>query len=145
MLDVFQRCGVVLQLVIEFGELGSRGSPPAYGPSDGPRNQHECGTGDCECNQENGLALVSCLQSARCFASESPAEAAHLQHIMQPWPQLGLRGHTFDEQPQREHSLEYERRQPLVIPGQRPSGETGELKGQRHREEARRDHPQPRD
>src|SRR5213080_4545151 len=39
-------------------------------------------------------------------------------------------GQTFDEQPQRENDLEYERRQPLVVSGQRPCGETSELQGQ---------------
>src|SRR5947208_16360587 len=34
-------------------------------------------------------------------------------------------GDAFDKQPQREHDLEYERRQPLIVSGQRPGGETG--------------------
>jgi hypothetical protein len=38
-------------------------------------------------------------------------------------------GDAFDEQPQREHDLEYEGRQPLIVSGQWASGETGKLQG----------------
>src|SRR5437868_5849676 len=63
-LDLFQRCGLVLQLLTELGQLGSRGSPAAYGARYGARNQHQRGTGDRECSEENGLAHVSCLPGA---------------------------------------------------------------------------------
>src|SRR2546430_8065001 len=38
------------------------------------------------------------------------------------------------------HDLECERRQPLVVSGQRPCVETGELQGQSHHEQARCEH-----
>src|ERR1035438_9060655 len=51
-------------------------------------------------------------------------------------------GDTFDEQPQREHDLEYECRKPRVESSQRPCGETGELQGLYHHEQARREQAQ---
>src|SRR5437870_623817 len=54
-------------------------------------------------------------------------------------------GDAFDEQPQREHELEYERREPLVVSSQRPSEKTGELQGQPHYEQTRGEHAHPSD
>jgi hypothetical protein len=37
---VFQRCGVLIQLLAELGKLGSRGSAPGYCPSYCPRDHY---------------------------------------------------------------------------------------------------------
>ncbi len=68
-LDVFQRRGVVSQLLTELGERGSRRSPPAYGSANGSRHQHESGARDGQGDQEHGFAHVISLQIAQCYGS----------------------------------------------------------------------------
>lgn len=41
-LGVVQRCGVLLQLVLQLGQRGSRGCAPAYCPGYCPRHQYRC-------------------------------------------------------------------------------------------------------
>src|SRR5918999_407925 len=53
-LDILQREGVLFQLIIESGHLGSRGSPPAQGPGYGPGNQYQRRPDDRESSQKNG-------------------------------------------------------------------------------------------